>query len=205
MLEQARVHTGRPSLYSLFSLPEDSAVEQVTKTFHKLSRTLHPDKNKDSADIHSLLTAAHTVLKSEKSRKRLKWLLEEAPPWHRSTVYTVRKYIKKPNDMLKLSVSTVLLGCLILSLVVDLGVLWIKWLMACYSVYASRQELKKLGRKEMKRMERKLAETGPSRAMANSPVQQLIVAQSNYPRPPTIFSSWPCMLLKRSLQKWKQD
>lgn len=193
LLDKANRLTGTPSLYSLFSLPDDAPLDQVSRQFRHLSKSMHPDKNPDKADHHAVLTAAHHALKDDKMRRRLRWLLDEAPPWHRATVYTVRKMIRRQHQNPTLSV--VVYWLVLASVVVQLVTMWVVWLINITVVWWNKREVGRLGRKEMKRMERKLAEHGPSRAMANSPVQQLIAAREEYPRVPSVLSLWPIAIV----------
>lgn len=205
LLEKATKLTGSPSLHSLFSLPDTAPIDQVSRQFRQLSRTMHPDKDPSKAEHHALLSAAHHVLKDERMRARLKWLLDEAPPWHRATVYTVRKMMRRnkqtdPNP----SLLSVVLYLLIGAVLVQWLLVVILWLTECCRVKWSRQQIDKLGKKEVKRMERKLAEHGPSRAMANSPVQQLLSARE-YPPCPRLSDFWPFTFLFYVIGKLKRE
>lgn len=196
LLEKAQAITGQPSLYALFSLPDGAPLDQVSRQFRKLSRAMHPDKqntnaeggeseNTNKVDIQ-VLTAAHSALKSEKSRKRLKWLLDEAPPWHRATVYATQRMSRfRQNPKLLFSVKTVLIGCVFASFWVWAWVVIGRFTIEWSIVYFNRMERQKMGRKEAKRLERK--EARPSSA---PPVKL------EYPKFPGLTELfWPTALL----------
>lgn len=198
LLEKVKTVTGQPCLYSLFSLSEGASPDDVSKAFRKLSRTFHPDKNPAAAPHHRLLSSTYNVLRNEKTRRRYAWLMHEAPGWHRSTVYAVRRMTRR-GRMDKLGLGEVLVGMLLFSAIMQGLAQWIRWILLVIDRRLKQQHVAGLSKKEVKRMERKVDQRSAS------PLQ---TARAPLPPLPSPFDLWPCALPRyifRSIVRVKAD
>lgn len=168
LMEKTRLRFPDSShLYDLFGLSWNADPESISTAFRKASIKHHPDKRhkspnpKESQEIYGLMTSVAELLRSPEGRKRYAWLVNEAPPWHRSTVYAKRTLRKFTTAKYTLRESLLLLAGLIL--LGDYLMLLLFWCFKLVGRWESRRQIRELGVKEVKRMRRKVER-------ANSPL-----------------------------------
>jgi len=71
-----------PSYYQILLVPQDATLEQIKKSFRRLSLIHHPDKSKDPAagQIYIKMRFAYKILSDEKSRLEYDDLLINGRP-----------------------------------------------------------------------------------------------------------------------------
>lgn len=154
------------TLYDLLQVKPSATSEELSRKFRRLSFPFHPDKtqgNLEAKKMFTLYSGASQVLKVPESRKRYEWILNEAPPWHRSQVYLIRQLQKKKGNgnsrgsMGKKEISMVgLLSFMVAFLTVSqLLVQWVLFLLNRYWIWSGNRALKAIPVQELRRMEKK--------------------------------------------------
>lgn len=202
-IESMRQLTEHETFYELLGVGTNANDEQIGRSFRKLSVKYHPDKHgPGTAKMFKLIQYASTLLRDPKRRARYEWLLHEAPAWHRESVYMARRVFKTA----KISMKQALLFTFGLALLAQLVVQWIAWWIQYGRILASRQSLKSMGEKEVKRIRKKL-EGGDTAFMAanNSDYETVMLADSERPPYPTPFDLFvfaiPIALVRMVLPK----
>lgn len=155
------------TLYDLLAVKPSATSEEISRQFRRLSFPYHPDKTQgdlEAKKMFTLYSGASQVLKVADTRKRYEWILHEAPPWHRSQVYLIKKLQKrsafnsngKPKNGGK-EVSIVgLFAFITLSLTLaQLIIQWTRFLINRYWIWSGTRALKSIPPQELKRMEKK--------------------------------------------------
>jgi hypothetical protein len=123
--------------------------------------------------------------------------MNEAPAWHRQTVYVMRKWMPAS----KLSLHQFAFILLASSIGVPLLLQWCAYIAAWYMILSSRWEMRGMGEKEVKRMRKRIVGADPNFiAMNNSAYHTIMLADSNPPPFPSPFKLWifrlPIYILK---------
>ena len=148
------------NLYQVFGLEWGASPDTISAVFRKVSVRYHPDKYrnktpqevKEATEIYGFLTSVADLLRSSEGRSRYNWILNEAPPWHKSTFYA-RKIVQFTA---KHSLSESLLLLLIVFTIGDYLVRISAWAIAWLQRWDSRRQVQEFGHKEKKRMMRKI-------------------------------------------------
>lgn len=148
------------NLYQLFGLKWGAAPEDISGAFRKISFRIHPDKfrnkskeeSKQASELYGLLTSSADLLRSPEGRSRYNWIVNEAPPWHKSTFYA-RKFVQITA---KHSLSESLLLLLIVFVISDYLMRILYWFVSWLQRCGSRRQVQEFGLKEKKRMMRKM-------------------------------------------------
>jgi curved DNA-binding protein CbpA len=151
------------TLYDLLEVSPSASSEEISRKFRRLSFPYHPDKTQgdlEAKKMFTLYSGAAQVLKVAESRKRYEWILHEAPPWHRSQVFLVRKLRKKrrtPNGTGNKEISIVglvsfLIGSLTLA---QLLIQWTRFAINRYWIWSGKRALNAIPAQELRRMEKK--------------------------------------------------
>lgn len=187
------LHTEHRTFYDLLKVSSNCSMTAISAAFRTASRIWHPDKhvNKPSAtqahSIYTLLASAKTVLTSEIGRARYDWILNKAPPWHRSQTMLASTFKASP----KLSVVAVIAMAVFGFLVARFIALWCLWVYQAWWIWSSKRTLNNtMGRKEMKRIRRKLDEGGDAAILAlwtSDAAQLMSDADKLYPPKPSFF------------------
>lgn len=200
------------SFYDLLGITESQSLDDdlVKEKARPLSFKYHPDKLKnktpeeraDGESRYKIIRFAAGIFKDERGRKRYEWIRNEAPPWHKQSVYLAVAMRRKrerggKGSLDNLTIKQVVLMILISGIVMEYLLLWTLWIKEWWlrRIWANR-EIKKMGEKEIKRLRKKLEEITDEKKNTislkqhhenNSPL--LIVALSNDPLPilPSIF------------------
>lgn len=176
--------TSHRTFYELLSVTPESTSDQVARQFRSISMQWHPDKNptEEARLMYTLLTSASAILRNEVMRKRYDWILNEAPPWHRSS-YLVRRFVATS----RLSVLQVLVLAFCFVVLAQLVMQWSAYVTALYTRWSSRRAVGDMGRKERKRFAKRMAEGDPAfLAWSNTSYQNLLEAQREAPRMPRL-------------------
>lgn len=176
--------TSHRTFYELLAVTPESTPDQVARQFRSISMQWHPDKNpaEEARLMYTLLTSASAILRNEVTRKRYDWILNEAPPWHRSS-YLVRRFVATS----RLSVLQVLVVAFGFAVLAQLVVQWSAYLTALYTRWASRRAVDEMGRKERKRFTKRMAEGDPAfLAWSNTSYQNLLESRREAPRMPRL-------------------
>jgi hypothetical protein len=161
LIEEAQA-LGHQNLFELFGLKEkDASPEKVTHAFRRISVLEHPDKYRNkpkeeakrASKLYGLLTSAADLLRSPEGRARYNWIVNEAPPWHKSTVYATRKFVQITA---KHSLKESLLLLLIVFVISDYLMRILYWFVSWLQRWGSRRQVQEFGLKEKKRMMRKM-------------------------------------------------
>lgn len=200
------------TLYDLLEVKPSATSEELSRKFRRLSFPFHPDKtqgNLEAKKMFTLYSGASQVLKVPESRKRYEWILNEAPPWHRSQVYLIRQLQKKRGNgnsrrsMGKKEISIVgLLSFMVIFLTVSqLLVQWVLFFLNRYWIWSGNKALKTIPIQELRRMEKK-AQRSDLTFLANvdANYENMQAARSvpmACPKPTDLFIlKWPIDLIK---------
>ena len=176
--------TAATTFYGFLGIPEHADDRQISQAFRRRSVQYHPDKhpgNDHAAKLFSLLGNVSKLLRHPGSRARYDWLVHEAPAWHRSTHYSVRRYIVRT----KFNVSEVFLLVLgFLSIAQILGML-AKWAVDWLVRADAKSTLKEMGDKEYRKMVRKIQdrELDASRFETDTYLQAYALVQKPLEKP----------------------
>lgn len=152
------------TLYDLLAVKSSASPEEISRQFRRLSFPFHPDKTQGDAkstQMFNLFSGASQVLKVPESRKRYEWILNDAPPWHRSQVYLIRQLQKRSenrrNSTGRKEISVVgllafMIGFLTLA---QMLVQWTRFLINRYWIWSGLRALKSIPAQELRRMEKK--------------------------------------------------
>lgn len=156
MMDAVRKHTGHQTFYDLLGVGSRATVQDVGSAFRRSAAAWHPDKSKHAAaaEMYPVVSAVAQILRDvaeNGSRAHYDWLLNDAPAWHRSTVY-VRRLVTA-----KLHLREVLLLVLIFTHVVQFVAMWSKYGVDRLVLWDARRTLAQMGDKEMKKMLRKIS------------------------------------------------
>ena len=152
------------TLYDLLGVKSSASPEEISRQFRRLSFPFHPDKTQGDAkskEVFNLYSGASQVLKVPESRRRYEWILNEAPPWHRSQVYLIRQLQKRNenrrNSTGQKEISVVgLIAFLIGSLTLaQMLIQWTRFLINRYWIWSGTRALKSIPSQELRRMEKK--------------------------------------------------
>ena len=152
------------TLYDLLAVKSTASPEEISRQFRRLSFPFHPDKTQGdpkSNEKFNLYSGASQVLKVPESRRRYEWILNDAPPWHRSQVYLIRQLQRRSENRInstgrkEISV-TGLIAFLIGSLILAQMILqWTRFLINRYWIWSGTRALKSIPPQELRRMEKK--------------------------------------------------
>lgn len=152
------------TLYDLLGVKSSATPEEISRQFRRLSFPFHPDKtqgNAKSTEMFNLYSGASQVLKVPESRKRYEWILNDAPPWHRSQVYLIRQLQKRHENRRdsggRKEISVVglvafIIGSLTLAQMI---IQWTRFLLNRYWIWSGQRALKSIPPQELRRMEKK--------------------------------------------------
>ena len=201
LIDRARAQNYQ-NLYQMFGLEWGAEPDQISASFRKISVRYHPDKfrnkppqeAKQSTELYGLLTAVADLLRSSEGRARYNWIVNEAPPWHKSTFYA-RKLVQFTA---KYSLSQSVLLLLVVFTIGDYLVRISVWGIAWLHRWDSRRQVQEFGTKEKKRMMRKIERsTSPNfLGMVDSNFDALSRSQAPllpFPRP------WNILLVSKPL------
>lgn len=221
LIDRMRSLTPHATLYQLFNVRPEASLSEISANFRQLSLQWHPDKKRHASNgksdvgkdrehaeaMYGLLSAASDVL--QRHRARYDWILNEAPPWHRSSTLLAGRIAKTRH----------LQGWLIACLSVGFAVaghwaaMWAAWAYKAQGIWAARRRVRFLGEKELKRLERKRLETNNTSTsdLVNSDLQALIESKQAMPPYPSISDVfliqwmlgiflWPVRLILRRRQ-----
>lgn len=198
------------TLYDLLGVKSNASPEEISRQFRRLSFPFHPDKTQGdskSTQMFNLYSGSSQVLKVPESRKRYEWILNDAPPWHRSQVYLIRQLQKRsekrrnsPGGRKEISLIG-FFAFLISSLTLtQLIIQWTRFLLNRYWIWSGTRALKSIPPQELRRMEKKAMRsdlTFLSNVDAN--FENLQAARSQplpFPKPTDLFIfKWPIGLL----------
>lgn len=150
------------TLYDLLNVKPSASSEEISRQFRRLGFAYHPDKTQgdlEAKKMFNLYSGASQVLKVPESRKRYEWILNEAPPWHRSQVYLIRK-LKTGGEFRKsgrkeVSVAGFLAFVFCFMIMVQLIMQWVRFLLNRYWIWSGQRALKSIPAQELRRMEKK--------------------------------------------------
>lgn len=209
LIDTMHALTPHRTFYELLDVNPSSSDDLVSKKFRALSREWHPDKNpsEHAQKMYTLFTAVSAILRNEVSRRRYEWILNDAPPWHRSSTYLARKFVATS----KMSLWQVSLFALCLVLVAQLIAQWTAYATACYNWWRANRATREMSAKERKRYQKRLADPGTDLAFlaySNTSYQNLLEAQRPLPAAPRILDLFvfalPMAAFKRIFHR-KQD
>lgn len=164
-LDSIQKHFHVASFYELLGVPETASDEAVGRAARTLSFRFHPDKQQNAKSDKERATAeqkyklvmyAAGLLRSDQGKERYRWLMNEAPAWHRHSVYVRRAIVKSAA---RLTLTQVALLTLVFGTGCQLFVHWAAFLKAVYLKWWGIREARRMGDKEIKRIRRRL-ETG---------------------------------------------
>ena len=69
------------SLYQILGLEKDANTSDIKKSYYKLAKKYHPDKNKDGIEKFRQINFAYTVLTNENSKKKYDEKLDDSDPF----------------------------------------------------------------------------------------------------------------------------
>lgn len=160
------------TLYELLQVTPSSSAEEASRQFRRLSFQYHPDKlNQKSSSLSAeelkrrtgmfaLYSGAVEILKSQSLRARYEWLLNDAPPWHRSQVYLWHNIRAKRQQQRRGKLEKVsLLGALGVILTIltaaQFVLQWVRYLASKYWIWSGKRAFNSIPIKEVRRMEKK--------------------------------------------------
>jgi hypothetical protein len=174
LLDRMNRHLPQHStLFDLLNVSASASSEEISRQFRKLSFQYHPDKAGSNAktgssatsrqDMFALYAGASEILKSPLLRARYEWLINQAPPWHRSQVYLWHKLRSKQQqrrqrqagggpEISLIGAVIVLVGLLT---VAQLILQWVRFGINRYWIWSGSRALRAIPAKEVRRMERK--------------------------------------------------
>ena len=174
----------KQSLYELLEVTPSATEEQISKSFRRISRQWHPDKNssEEARSMYTLLSSVSSLLRSEAGRARYEWILHEAPPWHRSSVFLYRNFVASP----KIGPLSVILLILLFLTVSQLIAAWVSYWVAVYWRWSANQSFQKLPAKEQRKLRERLARSNDPQMAAymNDAIQNLVDATKDLPHRP---------------------
>ena len=191
--------TSHDSFYDLIGVPEQASYDEIGKAFRRLSMKMHPDKQPkgtplEEADrLYRTIQFVGALLRDPKGRERYRWLLHEAPAWHRQSQYTIRKMVKVSRlslwQSICLALGVILVGQFILQ--------WAAWFIAWAQQRSARGQVSLMGEKEVKRLKRRL-EVGDTSFMAatNTSYETLLLAERPLPPMPRLWDLYPFLPLR---------
>lgn len=150
------------TLYDLLGVKSSASPEEISRQFRRLSFAYHPDKTQgdfEAKKMFTLYSGASQVLKVPETRKRYEWILNEAPPWHRSQVYLIRKLQKRGefrrSGKKEISASGFVVFAFGFLILAQLIVQWVRFLLNRYWIWSGHRALKSIPAQELRRMEKK--------------------------------------------------
>ncbi len=151
------------TFYDLLQVKPSATSEEISRQFRRLSFAYHPDKTQgdlEAKKVFTLYSGASQVLKVPESRRRYEWILNEAPPWHRSQVYLIRQFREGRgaagrSGRKEVSVGGLMAFLLVLLTVTQLLLQWTRFLINRYWIWSGSRALKSIPPQELKRMEKK--------------------------------------------------
>lgn len=186
--------TPHQTFYELLGVPPDADDSTISRAFRRTSVLFHPDKLKHQGKwderterVSKLVQFVGTLMRSERGRKDYDWVLNEAPAWHRQTVYVMRKWM--PSS--KLSIRQVAVIVMVFSVGMPLLIQWFGYIVAWYMILSSRWEMRGMGEKEVKRMRKRIVGADPAFiAMNYSTYHTIMLADSPSPPFPNPLNLW---------------
>ena len=208
LIERAKeAYPGSGNLYGIFGLEWGASADDIASSFRRLSIKYHPDKQKNKSptdrkqaqSVYGLLTSVSDLLRSAVGRRRYEWILYEAPPWHKSTIYAKRTFSRFSTARYTLPQSILLITLLLV--VGEYLMLCVVWACEWTWRWSSRRQVREFGSKEMKRMMRKVERsTSPAfLGMVDTNYEALNRSQAAllpFPRP---WGTFPFRMLYLSL------
>lgn len=200
--------TKHRTFYELLGVEPDASDETISRAFRKTSLAHHPDKlrqqgimpDEQSQQLSQLVQFAGSLFRSERGRQDYDWVLNEAPAWHRQSVYMMRRL--SPTS--KLTLRQVLFIVLAFSLGLQLAAHWMGYLASWYMILSSRWALREMGEKEVKRLRKRMLGADPTfLAMSSSAYYTILNADRPSPPLPSPLRLWifalPIRLVKAML------
>lgn len=186
--------TPHRTFYELLGVSPEASSDEISRAYRRLAVQYHPDKlrvqgkwNERMERLSNLVQFAGNQLRDEQSKRDYDWVLNEAPAWHRQTVYVMRRLV--PSS--KLTVKQVLLITVAFGVGLQLVAQWIGYAVAWYMILSSRWALKRMGDKEVKRLRKRMVGVEPSfMAMNNSAYHTILLADSAPPSLPSPLRLW---------------
>jgi curved DNA-binding protein CbpA len=186
--------TPHRTFYELLGVSPDAPDEVVGRAFRRTSVMYHPDKlrvqgksDERTERLSKLVQAVGSLLRTEKGRRDYDWVLNEAPAWHRQSVYVLRKLV--PTT--KVSVRQVIIIVLSFSVGLQLIWHWCSYAAAWYMILSSRWSVRSMGKKEVERMRKRNINADPTFvAMNNSTYHTVMLADSPPPPIPNPLKLW---------------
>lgn len=177
--------TKHRTFYELLGVEPDASSDVISRAFRKTSLAHHPDKlrqqgivpDAQSQQLSQLVQFVGSLFRSERGRQDYDWVLNEAPAWHRQSVYMMRRL--SPTS--KLTLRQVLFIVLVFSLGLQLAAHWMGYLASWYMILSSRWALREMGEKEVKRLRKRMLGTDPTFLAMSSTAYHTIM---NADRPP---------------------
>lgn len=204
-------HTPHHTFYELFGVAPDATNDEVSRAFRRTAMLYHPDKLKSSGgwnetteQMSKVVQYGGTLLRTTEGRRMYDWVLNEAPVWHRQSVYVMKRFM--PSS--RLTINQVVLIVFIFSILLQLIIHWIGFATSWYLIITSRWEVQKMGEKEVKRMRKRL-EAGDRAflAMNNPNFHALVMAESPSPSLPNPLELWifvlPLYLIRKIIAFFK--
>lgn len=185
---------GHQTFYDFLGVSPDALGDDVSRAFRKAAVQYHPDKlrlqgrwNRSTERMSKTVQFIGSLLRTDEGRRQYDWILNEAPAWHRQSVYVMRRLV--PTS--KLSIPQVLLIALLFSVFLQLVAQWIGYAAAWYMIISSRWAIRSMGEKEVKRMRRRMEGSDPAFiAMNNTNYHAIMLADGAPPRLPNPLSLW---------------
>lgn len=186
------------TFYDLLQVGPSSSNEDISRQFRRIAFKYHPDKTNDqnSHALFKLYSGAAHVLKDDAQRARYQWIINDAPPWHRSQVYMMHKLHRRRQRTSRaegpeLSLSSILLFVLIALTVTQLIVQWTRFAVNRYWIWSGSRALKSISAKEMRKMERKAMRSDLTYlAYVDSNFENMAAARTQplpFPKPTDLF------------------
>lgn len=185
---------GHRTFYDFLGVSPDALDDDVSRAFRKAAVQYHPDKlrlqgrwNRSTERMSKTVQFIGSLLRTDEGRRQYDWILNEAPAWHRQSVYVMRRLV--PTS--KLSIPQVLLITLLFSVLLQLVAQWIGYAAAWYMIISSRWAVRAMGEKEVKRMKKRMEGSDPAFiAMSNTNYHAIMLAEGAPPRLPNPLSLW---------------
>lgn len=193
-IEVVKGMTKFESFYDLIGVNEGASYDEIGKAFRRLSVKMHPDKqpkgtdSEDADRLYRTIQFVGALLRDPKGRERYRWILHEAPAWHRQSHYTIRKIVKSA----RLSLWQTIGLAFGLSLLAQFIIQWTRWLLLFFQQQSAKQQVGQMGEKEVKRLKRRL-EVGDTSFMAatNTSYECLLIAERPLPPMPRPWDLYP--------------
>lgn len=201
MLRELTLHR---TFYELLNVAPGADNDAVSRAFRKTSILYHPDKlraqgkwDEKAEKLSQLVQSVGALLRTEEGRRQYDWVLNDAPPWHRQTVYVMGKFMRTS----KLTVQQVILITFTFTIILQFFAQWIFYAVAWYMILSSRWALRAMGEKEVKRMRKRMIGQDPAFiAMNNTTYHTILLADSPPPPLPNPLKLWifqlPLFILK---------